>query len=48
MRKTTKGTRPVATMFQSKKPDCARTMPWVDKVPLVRTTAATDRPRAAS
>ena len=48
MRKTTKGTTPVAMMFQFRTVSCATTMPLVDSVPATSTTVATDRPRAAS
>ena len=46
--KTTNGTTPVATKFQFDSESCSTTMPTVDSVPAVRTTAATLMPSAAS
>ena len=48
MTNTTKGSRPVVTMFQSRIVSCSTTMPLVERVPATRSTVATDRPRAAS
>ena len=48
MTNTTKGSTPVATMFQSRMVSWATTMPLVDKVPATSSTVATDSPRAAS
>ena len=46
--KTTNGTMPVATMFQSVNWSWAMTMPTVDRVPDASSTVATLSPSAAS
>ena len=48
MMKMTNGTNPVATRFQSRSVSWASTMPLVDSVPAVSSTAARLRPSAAS
>ena len=44
---TMNGTIAVIQRFHCQ-PDCSATMPLVESVPLISSTAATDRPRAAS